>query len=168
MIDVEQRLRDELDLLVPAAPGPDWSGVLRLAGAGRRRARRRFLVVGAVLVAALGGIFVATPLGGAVVHGLGGFSAWLTGQPGAPASKEEQRLFDEATPRSWLKFPKGTQLRRLVNVTDPATGATVDLLGFRTKSALCLRVTLVGKVHGSTLGCAPLDELRKALKEVER
>jgi hypothetical protein len=162
MIDVEQRLRDELDLLAPAAPGPDWSGVLRLAGEGRRRARRRFVVAAAVLVAALGGIFVATPLGSAIVHGVGGFSAWLTGQPGSPASKEEQRLFDEATPRSWLRFPTGAQLRRLANVTDPATGATVDLLGFRSKSTLCLRVLVVGRVHGSTLGCAPLDELRKA------
>jgi hypothetical protein len=162
MIDVEQRLRDEFDLLAPATPRADWGGVLELAVRERRRARRRFAGAVAVVVAALLGVFVATPLGGAIVHGLGGFSAWLTGQPGSPASKEEQRLFDEASTRSWLKFPKGTQLRRLANVTDPATGATVDLLGFRSKSTLCLRVLVVGKVHGSTLGCASLDELRKA------
>jgi hypothetical protein len=162
MIDVEQRLRDELDLLAPAAPGPDWDGVVRLAGEGRRRARRRFVVAAAVLVAALGGIFVATPLGTAIVHGVGGFSAWLTGQPGSPASKEEQRAFEQAYARSYLKFPTGPLLRRLAKVTDPATGARVDLLGFRTKSTLCLRVVVDGKVHGSTLACAPLDELRKA------
>ena len=162
MIDVEQRLRDELDLLAPATPGPDWEGVLKLAGQDRRRARRRSALVAAVVVAALCGIFVATPLGAGIVHSLGGFSAWLTGQPGSPASKEEQRAFDEANARSWLGFPSGTKLRRLVTVTDPATDAKVELLGFRTKSTLCLRVVVGGKVHGSTLSCAPLDELRKA------
>ena len=116
----------------------------------------------AAAVAAVGAIFVATPLGAGIVHSLGGFSAWLTGQPGSPVSPKEQRAFDEANARSWLGFPAGTQLRRLADVTDPATGTTVDLLGFRTKSTLCLRVALVGKVHGGTLGCAPLDELRKA------
>jgi hypothetical protein len=162
MIDVEQRLRDELDLLAPVPPGPDWRAVLKLAADDRRRARRRFGGVVAVFVAGLLGVFVATPLGGAIVHGLGGFSAWLTGQPGSPVSKEEQRAFDEANARSWLHFPAGTQLRRLATVTDPATGATVDLLGFRSKSTLCLRVAVTGGVRGSALGCAPLDELRKA------
>jgi hypothetical protein len=162
MIDVEQRLRDELDLLAPAVLPADWDGVLRLARDGRRRARRRFAVAAAVLVAALGGIFVGTPLGSAIVHGLGGFSAWLTGQPGSPASKEEQRAFDQANARSWLQFPSGTQLRRLAAVTDDATHSKVDLLGFRSKSTLCLRVVVTGDVRGGTLSCAPLDELRKA------
>jgi hypothetical protein len=162
MIDVEQRLRDELELLAPAVGGPDWSGVLKLAARDRVRARRRVAGVVAVVLAALLGVFVATPLGGAIVHGLGGFSTWLTGQPGSPASKEEQRAFDEANARSWLKFPAGTKLRRLTSVTDPATGATVDLLGFRSKSTLCLRVVVTGKIRDSALSCAPLDELRKA------
>jgi hypothetical protein len=158
MIDVEQRLREELGLLAPATPGPDWDGVLKLAA----RARRRMAGAVAALVLALGGILVATPLGGAIVHGLGGFSAWLTGQPGSPVSEEEQRAFDEANARSWLGFPRGTKLRRLATVTDPATGAKVDLLGFRTKSMLCLRVAVTGGVRGGTLSCAPLEELRKA------
>ena len=158
MIDVDQRLRDELDLLAPATSEPDWDGVLRLAGARRRRVAAAV----AIAVAALFGIFVATPLGAGIVHSLGGFSAWLTGQPGSPASPEEQQAFDEANARSWLGFPAGTQLRRLADVTDPATGATVDLLGFRTRSTLCLRVSVRGKVHGGTLSCAPLDELREA------
>ena len=162
MIDVEQRLRDELELLAPAVTGSDWDSVLQLAAASRRRARRRFAVAAAVLVAALGGIFVGTPLGAAIVHGLGGFSAWLTGQPGSPASREEQRAFDQANARSWLKFPAGTQLRRLATVTDDATHSKVDLLGFRSKSTLCLRVVVTGGVRGGTLSCAPLDELRKA------
>jgi hypothetical protein len=162
MIDVDERLREELDLLAPAVAGPDWSGVLKLAAHGRRRARRRSALAVAVLAAALCGVLVATPLGGAIVHGLGGFSAWLTGQPGSPASKEEQRAFDEANARSWLKFPAGTQLRRLATVTDPAAGANVDLLGFRSKSTLCLRVVVRGKVRGGALSCAPLDELREA------
>jgi hypothetical protein len=162
MIDVEQRLRDELDLFAPPTPSPDWDGVVKLAAHGRRRARRRSAVVVAVLVAAVSGILVATPLGAAIAHSLGGFSAWLTGQPGSPVSKEEQRAFEEANARSWLHFPAGTQLRRLATVTDPGTGARVDLLGFRSKSTLCLRVAVTGSVRGSTLSCAPLEELRKA------
>ena len=158
MIDVDQRLRDELDLLAPPTAGPDWDAALRLAG----RRRRRFALAVAIAVTLLCGIFVATPLGAELAHSLGGFSAWLTGQPGSPASKEEQRAFDEANARSWLRFPAGTRLRRLTTVTDPATGATADLLGFGSKSTLCLRVVVRGKVRGSALSCAPLDELRKA------
>jgi hypothetical protein len=158
MIDVDQRLRDELDLLAPAMPGPDWDAVLKLAGRGRRRSA----VAVAIVVAVLSVVLVATPLGGAIVHGLGGFSAWLRGQPGTPASKEEQRAFDEANARSWLGFPAGTQLRRLATVTDPTTGASIDLLGFRSKSTLCLRVVVRGRVRGGALSCAPLDELREA------
>ena len=162
MIDVEQRLRDELDLFAPVTPGPDWDGVVKLAAAGRRRARRRSAVAVAVLLAAVCGVFVGTPLGAAIAHSLGGFSAWLTGQPGSPVSKEEQRAFEEANARSWLHFPAGTQLRRLATVTDDATHSKVDLLGFRSKSTLCLRVVVTGDVRGGTLSCAPLEELRKA------
>ena len=160
MIDVDERLRNELHLLVPGTPGPNWDAVLKLAGQGRRRARRRSAVAVAIVVAVLSTIFVATPLGAEFAHSLGGFSAWLTGQPGSPASKEEQRAFDEANARSWLGFPAGTQLRRLATVTDPATGAAVKLLGFRAKSTLCLRVVVRGNVRGGALSCAPLDELR--------
>ena len=74
--------------------------MLKLAGQGRRRARRRSALAAAVVVAALCGIFFATPLGAGTAHSLGGFSAWLTGQPGLPASKEEQLAFDEASARS--------------------------------------------------------------------
>ncbi|HYZ79585.1 MAG TPA: hypothetical protein VE596_19660 [Gaiellaceae bacterium] len=158
MIDVDQRLREELDLLAPATPGPDWDGVLRLAG----RRRRRFAVAAAVVAAAACGILVATPLGAGIVHGLGGFSAWLTGQPGEPASPKEQRAFEQANARSWLGFPAGTQLRRLATVTEPATGTTVDLFGFRSRSRLCLRVGVTGKTRGTATSCGPLDELRKA------
>ena len=158
MIDVDERLREELDRLEPATSKPDWDAVLKLAGARRRRAA----VAVTVVVAALCGILGATPLGAGIVHSLGGFSAWLTGEPGSPVSGREQRAFDEANARSWLGFPAGTKLRRLADVTDPTTGTTVDLLGFRTKSTLCLRISLVGGMHGGTLSCAPLDDLRAA------
>ena len=158
MIDVDQRLREELDLLVPATPGPDWDGVLGLAG----RRRRRVAIGAAVFATAACGILVATPLGAGIVHSLGGFSAWLTGQPGTPASPKEQRAFEQANARTWLGFPAGTELRRLATVTEPATGTTVDLLGFRAKRTLCLRVAVTGKVRGTGTSCAPVDELREA------
>jgi hypothetical protein len=162
MIDVEQRLRDELDLLAPPAAGPDWSEVLELAGRSRRHRRRRATAaIGAALVV-VGTVLVATPLGAGIVHSLGGFSAWLTGQPGSPASEAEQQEFERANARSWLGFPAGTNLRRLSTVTDPTTGRTVDLFGFRSGSTLCLRVVASGKVRETKLSCAPLAELRQA------
>ncbi len=162
MIDVEQRLRDELDLLAPPTAEPDWSEVLELAGRSRPRRRRRAATAIAAVVAVVVAILVATPLGAGIVHSLGGFSSWLTGQPGSPASEAEQREFERANARSWLGFPAGTKLRRLSMVTDPATGRTVDLLGFRSGSTLCLQVVVSGKVRETKMSCAPLAELRQA------
>jgi hypothetical protein len=162
MIDVEQRLRDELDLFAPATAAADWSEVLDLAGHSQTRRRRRGVATIAAVLAVVFVIVVATPLGAGIVHRLGGFSAWLTGQPGSPVSEDEQREFERANARSWLGFPAGTQLRRLSTVTDPATGRTVDLLGFRSGSTLCLRVVVSGKGRETKMSCAPVAELRQA------
>jgi hypothetical protein len=162
MIDVEQRLRAELDLFAPATAGANWSEVLELAGRSRTHRRRRGAATIAAVLAVVFVIVVATPLGAGIVHRLGGFSAWLTGQPGSPVSPDEQREFDRANERSWLGFPAGTQLRRLSTVTDPATGRTVDLLGLRSGSTLCLRVVVVGTARETKTSCAPVAELRQA------
>jgi hypothetical protein len=159
VIDVDDRLRGELDRLVDIDPRPDWEEVKARAGLKRERARRTW-----ALVAAVGAVAVivgtATPLGSAIVRGLDDFSTWLSGQPGSPVSEEEQREFDAANARSWLGFPHGTKLRRLI--THEVEGATVDLLGFRSgSSTLCLRLTVTGKTRTSTLSCAPLAELRR-------
>ena len=158
-MNVEQRLQTELERLAAHVDEPDWEDVCARAAAQASVARRRLAaVVTAIGVAVV--LAVATPLGGAIVHGLDDFSAWLSGQPGEPVSEEEQRAFDEANARSWLGFPKGTQLRRLA--TAEAAGTKVELLGFRSGETLCLRVVASGAARGSTQSCAPLRELRTA------
>ena len=142
----------------------DWNDVLLRRPP--RRTRARALLVAAAIVAAIAVVALATPLGAAIVHGVGGFSAWLTGQPGSPVSRPEQRAFDRANSRSWLGFPVGTKLRRLVTVSDLPHGRTVDLLGFRSGSTLCLQIVVSGKTRTSTMSCAPLAELRHSISQV--
>jgi len=86
MIDVEDRLRSELHRLVPADSRRDWAQVVEGAGLARERMRRRW-ATGAAMVAGAVVLGIATPLGAALVGSFDDFSAWLTGQPGTPASE---------------------------------------------------------------------------------
>lgn len=157
MIEVEGQLREEVARSVPAVGPADWSEVLKRAGYAPSRVRRRWAALAAGALALVVVAF-ATPLGSAVARSLGGFSAWLTGTPGTPASQSEQQAFERANARSWLGFPQGTQLRQLTAVD--VAGAHAELLGFRSGTTLCLRVVVTGTTRGSTLSCAPLAELR--------
>ncbi len=160
MIDVDDRLRSELHRLVPLDSRRDWDEVAAGAGLPRERARRHW-ATGAAIVAATAVLGVSTPLGAALVRSFDGFSAWLTGEPGTPAAASEQQAFEKFSSRSWLRFPKGTQLRHLISTS--TNGATVELLGFRSgSSALCLRLNVTGTSRSSTLQCAPLAELERA------
>ena len=156
MIDVDDTLRSELHRLVPIDSRRDWGEVVARSGLKRERARRRW-AIGAVVVIAAVAVGVATPLGAAIGRGLDDFSAWLTGEPGTPASESEQREFEAANARSWLGFPRGTKLRHLI--TDKAGDTTVTLLGFRSGSSqLCLRLRVTGGTEGTMMSCAPLAE----------
>jgi len=159
MIELDERLRTELDLLVPLPDDlGEWEDVLRRAVSPRRR-RRRALVL-ALTVAAVVGLAVS-PVGGAIARQVGDFSAWLTGDPGEPASAEDQRAFEESNARSWAGFPEGTKLRRLISTE--AAGGSFELFGFRTGDSLCLRLTVEGLKPGApATSCAPLRELRAA------
>jgi hypothetical protein len=149
-------LRAELHRLGAVDATPDWDEIVTRAGVNRDRRWRWVTVFTLAVVAIVVG--VVTPLGAAIVDELGGFSTWLTGQPGSPVSTREQRAFDAANSR-WVGFPAGTKLRRLI--TRRVDGATVDLIGFRSgSSTLCLRLTAQGKTRTSTLRCVPLAELR--------
>jgi hypothetical protein len=160
MIDVDDTLRSELHRLVPVDSRRDWGEVVARSGLKRDRARRRWSI-GAVVVIAAVAVGVATPLGAAIGRGLDDFSAWLTGEPGTPASESEQREFDAANARSWLGFPRGTKLRHLI--TDRVGDTTVTLLGFRSGSSqLCLRLRVTGGTEGTMMSCAPLAELRRS------
>ncbi len=162
MIDVDDTLREELAKIVPSFRPGDWGEVLAIAGHAPARPVRRWAAVAAFAVAAALAISVATPLGASIVHGVGNFSSWLTGEPGTPASTKAQQAFNRANARSWIGFPVGTKLRHLTSVTDRADGSKVELLGFRAGSSLCLRVVVTGKTTASTRSCAPLADLRQA------
>jgi hypothetical protein len=159
MMDLDDRLRSELYELVPVDTRSDWREIVVRSGLARERARQRWAIsLGALVAAAL--LVAATPLGAEIARGLDDFSSWLTGEPGTPASAQEQREFDRSNARSWLRFPQGTELRHLA--TAKTEDATVDLLGFRSgSSALCLRVKVTGSTPGSATSCAPLAELRR-------
>jgi hypothetical protein len=158
MIDVEDVLRTELPRLADDDALPNWDAVVAGSGLKKERARRR-LTAGAALLAAAAVIGLATPLGAAIARGLDGFSTWITGQPGSPASSKEQRSFDRANARSWVAFPKGTKLRHLI--TQHVGSTRIDLLGFRSgTSTLCLRLSVTGTSRTSTQSCAPLADLR--------
>jgi len=148
MIDVEEVLRTQLSGLYEQDARPDWDAVVVGAGAPRSRGRRRAAAGAAVLVVALA-VGLATPLGSAVARGLDGFSTWLTGEPGAPASHAEQQSFAKANARSYVSFPNGTKLRQLIT---QHTGAwTIQLLGFRSGTgSLCLRLVVHGPAGTSS------------------
>jgi hypothetical protein len=135
----------------------DWQDVLRRSGSVEPRRKRRTLLLAAALVAILT-LGLATPLGGAIRRSVSDFSDWLAGTPGAPVSAEEQQAFDRANRKSWAGFPGSPQLWRLQRTE--VDGIVYDVLGFRSTGSLCTRVVASGEAGGSTVHCAPVDELR--------
>ena len=166
MIDVEPLIREGLVQLdpLPETLGADWRDVLGRVqvphrGFTRRQARPlRLALAAAVIGVALAS--VATPLGAAIGRTFDGFSSWITGSPGTPASPQEQQAFEQANARSWASFPPGTQLRKLLE-TDVA-GSAFTLFGFRSGDALCLRLVATGPAAGTSSSCAPLQALQSA------
>jgi hypothetical protein len=162
MTDSDVAIKSALEQLFPTRGEPNWHEVIAAASANAkaRPARMRRPLTFAVVLAALVAVTVVTPLGAELVHGLGGFSNWITGEPGKPAPTSDQQHFAEANAHSWLGFPKGTQLRRLI--TAQADGTTVTLDGFRSgTSAFCLRLSVTGKSTTGSLECAPIADLRR-------
>lgn len=161
MIDADERIREEVERLLPLPAGfaADWHDVVVRARAARGPGVRRKVGLLTATLAATMAILAATPLGAAIARTLGDFSAWMIGEPGTPASPVEQRAFQEANERSWAGFPPGTKLRRLIETT--VGGTDFKLYGFRSGDSLCLR--LVGSSIGRVaLHCAPAHDLQKA------
>jgi hypothetical protein len=165
---IDLLVRDALDVQVPLRPGraPDWDDVLSRAGAielarpqpHRRRSRRmRFVIAVAALVIAV--IAVGSALAALGQDPFGGLTSWLSGSPGTPAPAAQQAGFAARNHASYAAFPAGTRLRLLERVS--AGGTSFDLLGFRSRSSLCLR--LVRADQGGAVGvnqCVTLRELR--------
>jgi hypothetical protein len=158
MTDDDVAIKAALEQLFPVRGEPDWDEVI--AAARRHRAGPRRQLTLAVALAALVAITIVTPLGAEIARGLGGFSNWISGEPGQPAPASEQQRFARENGHAWLGFPRGTQLRRLIATR--SGDATVTLDGFRTgTSAFCLRLSVKGKTPVGTLECAPLADLRR-------
>lgn len=154
MLDVEPVIKGELEHLAGGAePAGDWADVLARAGARRRPGRGRALLL---LAAAIAALVVAAI---AVAASFGGFQSWLSGEPGKPASPNQQAAFERVT-RSWHGFPHATQLRELV--TADVRGVHYELDGFRGAGSLCLRFVATGSASTAQLACAPLADLRAA------
>jgi hypothetical protein len=163
MIDVDQRIREEVDRLLRLPDGfaPDWRDVVARGGTRRARGIRRKPFLLAVALAAAVAVVATSPLGGAIARTLGDFSAWIAGDPGTPASPAEQQAFQRANERSWVGFPPDTKLRRLIRTN--VGGTEFTLYGFRSGDSLCLRLLASG-IERAALNCAPLHELQTSAK----
>jgi hypothetical protein len=149
----ELDIRAELAPLfpLPERAQPDWADVVRRSSP-RRRARRPVVLVAAAAAFLLAAAAVA------VAASLGGFSSWLSGQPGAPVAPAEQQEFESANLRTFTRFAPGTELRRLL--TTSASGTDFTLYGFRSGDDLCLKLTASGAVSGGATRCAPEHALQ--------
>jgi hypothetical protein len=161
MSELDVLIRAEIEPLLPLPrlAVPSWDDVVRRAHGDRPRRWVPFAAAVAALAAAAL-LAVATPVGSAMAGVLDDFSAWLTGNPGAPVSQSEQQAFEQANARTWTHFAPGTQLRRLL--TTSASGTTFTLFGFRSGDDLCLKLTLSGAQTGNATRCAPERALQTA------
>lgn len=161
MSELDVLIRGEIEPLLPLPrlAAPSWDDVVNRAKGARRPRWMPFAAVTAALaVAAL--VAVSTPVGSAIAGVLDDFSAWLTGNPGAPVTQSEQQAFEQANARAWTHFAPGTRLRRLL--TTKASGTTFTLFGFRSGDDLCLKLELSGVQTGDATRCAPERALQTA------
>jgi hypothetical protein len=164
MTELDLLIRGEIEPLLPL-PGlsaPSWDDVL-LRARKRRRPRWVPLAAAAAALAVAALVAITTPVGAAVAGVLDDFSAWLTGDPGAPASQSEQQAFEQANARTWAGFAPGTKLRLLLTTT--RSGTEFTLFGFRSGDDLCLKLVATGAA-GNATHCAPEHDLQTARQPV--
>jgi hypothetical protein len=152
-------LAERLSALEDPLNDSDWGDVLRRALEQPLDWRRRFHGRRALLIAAVVAALMLV-LGVALAATLGGFSGWLSGKPGSPASPTEQHAFQQANARSWAAFPSGTKLRRLI--VTRSEGSTFRLFGFRSGDEICLRFTVDGAKQSPRMSCIPRLQLVNA------
>jgi hypothetical protein len=157
--DGDSLLAERLSAFEDPRDDSDWEDVLRRtlepSSAQERPLRKRRVLLIAAAFAAL-----ALAIGVALATTLGGFSGWLSGKPGSPATPTEQLAFQRANARSWAAFPTGTKLRRLI--VTRSNGSIFRLFGFRAGDEICLRLTVDGSDRGALMSCIPRLELVKA------
>lgn len=172
MSDLDLLIRDAFDAQVPLRVDrrPAWDDVLARAGVtpstdggglaalARRRRRRRRLVL-ALAAVVIGVIVVGSALAALGQNPFGGLTSWLHGSPGKPAPAADQAGFAARNNASYAAFPRGTRLRLLLR--ERVGGKTFNLLGFRNRSSLCLRLVRADLPAGlGATQCVTLRELR--------
>jgi len=161
MIDLEALISSELERMLPLPDGrrASWEDVLARSGRRPRAGVRRRALALVAAAAAVVLIAVTTPVGAAILDGVGGFAAWIAGRPGTPAPPTAQQAFEQANERSWSSFAPGTELRRLIETT--VGGTSYTLYGFRSGDELCLRLT-ASTISAASTHCAPVSALQTA------
>jgi hypothetical protein len=132
-------LARELESLVPPfdESGADWGDVLRR---GRTPRRWPAALAAAALIA---GVLAATSLGTAIgADAFDRLSSWVSGAPGEPASEEQVEALKQENARSLAPIPSETELGLLERRT--FRGVEFELLGFRDRGSLCLRLRAPG------------------------
>ena len=152
-------LAERLSALAVPHDDSNWEDVRRRALGQPLERGGRFRGRCALLIAAIAAALMLV-VRFALAATLGGFSGWLSGKPGSPASHTEQQAFQRANARSWASFPSGTKLRRLI--VTRAYGSTFRLFGFRSGDEICLRLTVNGANRGAPMSCIPRLELSDA------
>ena len=127
----------ELDLLVPAFDDSDadWAGALLRGGRRTHKPLALTLAAAVLAVAVLAAASFGNALAGRAFDRL---SAWVGAAPGAPAPKEESEALSDANARSAAPIPTDTELGLLTSRS--LNGVEFELLGFRDRGSLCLRL----------------------------
>ena len=113
----------------------DWQDALRRGGAANRRPLIATLAATLALVAVL----AATPFGQAFAsNAFDRVTVWIDQLSGSAPSKGEENALREANARAAAPIPEGTALGLLVSSS--LDGVHFDLLGFRDRASLCLRL----------------------------
>ena len=132
------RLESALTRFTPQVDDtPAWDDVVQRAGTRWPPMQWRLAVIAVAMLLTAG--VVAGALAGGLLNGtLDRLSAWAGAWPGNPAPREEQRLVDRANARAAAPIPADAKLGLLT--TRELDGVRFDLLGFRDRSSLCLRL----------------------------
>lgn len=158
MIDVESKLVEQLEALVPLpTTTPDWRDVLTRANAlqpARRTAHRRSIAV-AVAFAAAATALVVAPSRSAIVSAYSAVGDWISNAASQGESPGASFMPGE---RAWTSFGSVTRIHRIGAVG--VGHSRLDVYGVRSASSICLRIDDRSRVDARMLSCLPVERLQ--------